>query len=245
MFNALATAAILAASTGVTAPSTSFSPYDVKPEGCEVFAPPLMGSMEVYPNSKADSFNLNIHVGKDLCEQLDISLATYEILGDYSNPWPQKLVDVTPLQIKDAGVYEVSWMFPACGNYQFDPIIGSNVPDTINIGGDHGPLIKPLDTSVAHQHFGSVCTATSTTTTTTVESTTTTVTPSTTTTTTTLSPSTTSTSVTPTSVEVVPTIVATRANVEELAYTGVNARGLILIALVLIGLGTVLRKLIK
>lgn len=246
--------AILSVSAIAGVPAVEFEPVAPVQEACvyPVFPEQLkLVGVEVQKENRQEGVTFRINVPNTYCEEQPVNLAYFEIKGGYSNPWPQELVAVTKLPLKEAGVYTVTWDHPACGSFQSDIIYGNNIPEILENGWGHDNLLAGLDNS-AHQHFGEACPPVTTTTTAPPETTTTapvttSTAPEATTTTivttstteaaqaTTAAPSTT----TPTSLD---TARVVRYDEEQLAYTGVGSQVMIAGGVALIILGAFFRK---
>ena len=131
----------------------------------------------------SEYFELIVRASAPPCDPINASAVIYSMPGN-GVAWPQRLVEKADFTISKAGTTTIHFT-KTCDPVQFDVITGA-APDEISPEGEHhGPLLFPLDTETALQHWGCVDNSTTTTasTTTTTSSTSTTVAPSSTTTT--------------------------------------------------------------
>lgn len=156
----------------------------------------------------ATAFTLTVTASAPLCDPVwDVSAVIYEMPGD-NVAWPQELRERTTFVIEKAGTTTITFT-KTCVPVQFDVVTGAT-PQTIAPWGEwHGPLLFPLDTNTALQHWGYPCEVTTTTaSTTTTAPTTTTESTTTTEATTTTTTSSTTTSTTTTTTTTIPTSVS-------------------------------------
>lgn len=202
-------------------------------------------------NNTSEFFELTVRASAAPCDPINAKAVIYAMPGN-GVAWPQTLVEVKEFTISKAGTTSIRFD-KTCDPQQFDVITGA-APEVISPEGEHhGPLLFPLDTETALQHWGCDDSTTSTSSTTTTE-----VGPTSSITTPPSSVTTVPVSVAPTS-EVAPTSVlgtqventqtaevagTSESNTEvkdtKLAYTGANSGGITLTGVTLALLGAVL-----
>jgi hypothetical protein len=177
----LLTPALAIASEGDTASPTTASATPSKISVVETPDPeqgpclPRLLALTNRVSSSANNFVLTVIASAPLCEPVEATAAIYSMPGN-GVAWPQQLTETLPFTISQAGTTVITFS-KDCLPVQFDVVTGAT-PQTISPTGPwHGPMLFPLDTSTAQQHWGFPCpppTTTSTTSTTSTPTTTTT-----------------------------------------------------------------------
>ena len=131
---------------------------DAPPPGCAAPADALSYATE----DTAESFTLTVTVAARLCAPIAAAAAVYAMPGN-GVAWPQDLVERQDFVLDDAGVTEIEFT-KTCLPAQFDVVTGATPARISPVGERHGPLLFPMDTRTARQHWGGDCGGTTTTT---------------------------------------------------------------------------------
>lgn len=125
-------------------------------------------------HNTSEYFELVVRASAPPCDPVHASAVRYAMPGN-GVTWPQTLVEKVDFTISKAGTTTIRFD-KTCDPMQFDVITGDAPPVISPEGDHHGPLLFPLDTDTALQHWGcvenSTTTSTSTTSTTTPSTTT-------------------------------------------------------------------------
>lgn len=108
-----------------------------------------LGTLQVYPYSTMDFFQLTVIATAPLCNPIQAKAAVYAMPAE--GQWPQTFVETKAVTIQEAGTTVITFA-KGCDRVQYDLVTGAT-PQQINTGFDH-TLLFPGNLGTAFQHVG-------------------------------------------------------------------------------------------